>query len=77
MFGYGFKLGIANGLISGIGKKLAKAYKTRVIADGGTYENDDCLVAELNRLEAIATVSFFLLADNGFLLLENGNKIII
>ena len=52
MFGYGFKLGIANGLISSIGKKLAKAYKTRVEADGGTYENNDCLVAALEVLSA-------------------------
>jgi hypothetical protein len=36
-----------------VGEKLAKAYQKRVIADGGTYENEPCLVAALNRLNSI------------------------
>ena len=32
---------------------LVEAYKARVIADGGTYENNDCLVAALNNLDSI------------------------
>ena len=77
MFGFRFGFGFKNYGTKSEGEKLAEAYKTRVEADGGTYENNDCLIASLDRLEAIATLSFFLLADNGFLLLENGNKIII
>jgi|AntRauTorckE5430_2_1112549.scaffolds.fasta_scaffold01008_10 hypothetical protein len=38
---------------SAAGAALALAYKTRVIADGGIYENEVCLVAALNNLNSI------------------------
>ena len=37
----------------GVGQQLADAYEIRVIADGGIYENNDCLVAALNNLDSI------------------------
>jgi len=38
---------------SDAGAALALAYKTRVEADGGTYENNTCVVAALNNLNDI------------------------
>lgn len=48
MYGYGYKYGRKFGISQGA--ILADAYKTRVEADGGTYENNGCLVSFLNSL---------------------------
>lgn len=47
MYGYGFKYR----KVGSIGDTLAAAYKVRVEADGGTYENNGCLVSFLNSLQ--------------------------
>ena len=52
MFGFGFGFGFKSYGV-GVGKELADAYKTRVIADGGIYENETCLIAALNNLNNI------------------------
>lgn len=59
MFGFGFGFGFKSYGSLSFAEKLAKAYRTRVEADGGTYENDACLVAELNRLIEIISPSLF------------------
>jgi len=48
MYGYGYQYGKISG--GGIGQVLADAYKARVLADGGTYENNSCLVSFLNSI---------------------------
>ena len=52
MFGFGFGFGFKSYGV-GVGKELALAYKLRVIADGGVYENNTCLVRFLNNLNNI------------------------
>ena len=54
----GLSISISNaisGRVSGadVGKALAAAYETRVLADGGVYENSTCLIAALNYLNSI------------------------
>ena len=53
MFGFRFGFGFKSYGTTSKGEKLAQAYKTRVEADGGVYENNDCLVAALNNLDSI------------------------
>ena len=48
MYGYGRQYGKIFG--GSIGQTLADAYKARVEADGGTYENNSCLVSFINSL---------------------------
>ena len=48
MYGYGRQYGKIFG--GSIGQTLADAYKARVLADGGTYENNSCLVSFLNSI---------------------------
>ena len=48
MYGYGRQYGKIFG--GSIGQTLADAYKVRVLVDGGTYENNICLVAFLTSL---------------------------
>jgi len=51
MYGYGFQYSkIDTGTP---GQVIALAYKLRVIADGGVYENNTCLVRFLNNLNNI------------------------
>jgi len=52
MYGFGFGFGFKS-YGADVGKALAAAYETRVIADGGTYENSTCLIAALNYLNSI------------------------
>ena len=52
MYGFGFGFGFKS-YGADVGKALAAAYETRVIADGGTYENGPCLIAALNYLDSI------------------------
>ena len=52
MFGFGFGFGFKS-YGADVGKALAAAYETRVIADGGIYENETCLIAALNYLNSI------------------------
>ena len=48
MYGYGFQYSkIDTGTP---GQVIALAYKLRVIADGGVYENNTCLVRFLNKI---------------------------
>tara|TARA_R110000868_G_scaffold108761_1_gene296598 strand:- start:1186 stop:2301 length:1116 start_codon:yes stop_codon:yes gene_type:complete len=49
MYGYGYQYGTIKG--GSIGATLAAAYKARVEADGGTYENANCLINFLNDLQ--------------------------
>ena len=53
MFGFGFGFGFKSYGTKSEGEKLAEAYKARVEADGGMYENNDCLIAALNNLDSI------------------------
>jgi len=48
MYGYGYQYSKISG--GSIGATLAAAYKARVEADGGTYENGSCLTTFLNSL---------------------------
>lgn len=52
MYGYGY--GYIGSIIGpgggGAGAALALAYESRVLADGGTYENNACLVNFLSSL---------------------------
>ena len=50
MYGYGYQYGKISGGLSPA-QILAAAYKARVEADGGTYENNGCLVSFLNSLQ--------------------------
>tara|TARA_R110000868_G_scaffold50764_1_gene161726 strand:- start:13612 stop:14733 length:1122 start_codon:yes stop_codon:yes gene_type:complete len=52
---------------------LFELYKARVEADGGTVENNTCTIAYLNDISA----TYMLLGDTGFLLQEDGSKIIL
>tara|TARA_R110001606_G_scaffold243517_2_gene391334 strand:- start:366 stop:608 length:243 start_codon:yes stop_codon:yes gene_type:complete len=60
-----------------IGTELFEAYKLRVIADGGTVENDTCTIAFLDNLNAIKIPIYLLLGDTGFILQEDTGKIIL
>ena len=52
MYGYGYKYGKRIGEFTpSPGSALADAYKTRVEADSGTYENNGCLITFLNSLQ--------------------------
>lgn len=52
MYGYGNQFGKISGSGSpSAGAILAAAYKVRVEADSGTYENGGCLVSFLNSLQ--------------------------
>ena len=53
MFGFGFGFGFKSYGSASEGEILADAYKIRVEADGGTYENETCLIAALNYLNSI------------------------
>ena len=53
MFGFGFGFGFKSYGSTNEGEILADAYKIRVLADGGTYENGTCLIAALNDLDKI------------------------
>ena len=52
MYGYGYPYGKIKGGLSA-GASLAAIYKARVLADGGTYENNICLVAFLTSLTGV------------------------
>lgn len=60
-----------------IGTELFKAYKLRVIADGGTVENDTCTIEFLDNLNSIKIPVYLLLGDTGFILQEDTGKIIL
>lgn len=51
MYGYGYQYGKISGGAASAGAILAAAYKVRVEADSGTYENGGCLVSFLNSLQ--------------------------
>jgi len=52
MYGYGYQYSkISVSGTASAGAVLAAAYKARVEADGGTYENNSCLVSFLNSLQ--------------------------
>lgn len=55
MFGFGFGFGFKSygGAPKSEGQILADAYKVRVEADGGVYENNDCVVSFLDNLVSI------------------------
>ncbi len=48
MFGYGFQYSKTD--TGNAGKVIANAYEVRVLADGGVYENSQCLIRFLNRI---------------------------
>ena len=50
MYGYGYQYGKISGGTASAGAVLAAAYKARVEANGGTYENNGCLVSFLNSI---------------------------
>jgi len=50
MYGYGYQYSTIKGGELSQGEILAAAYKARVEADGGTYENASCLTTFLNSL---------------------------
>ena len=60
-----------------IGTELFEAYKLRVIADGGTVENDTCTIEFLDNLNSIKIPVYLLLGDTGFILQEDTGKIIL
>tara|TARA_R110000782_G_scaffold51057_1_gene110283 strand:+ start:269 stop:520 length:252 start_codon:yes stop_codon:yes gene_type:complete len=53
--------------------ELTSSFQTRVLADGGTIESLTCV----NAATSDFVVDFLLKDDNGFLLQENGFKIIL
>jgi hypothetical protein len=53
--------------------ELTSSFQTRVLADGGTVEALTCV----NSATSDFVVDFLLKDDNGFLLQENGFKIIL
>ena len=48
MYGYGFQYSKVD--TGNPGKVIAQAYEVRVLADGGVYENNTCLVRFLNKM---------------------------
>ena len=52
---------------------ITQAYETRALADGFTVEALDCV----NSATSTYTLEYLLKSDSGFLLQENGFKIII
>jgi hypothetical protein len=67
MYGYGYQLGsiLRSGSIS---DAIFAVYKARVLADGGTVENNACTISFLESIGAGTSAVFLLLADDGFLL---------
>jgi hypothetical protein len=53
--------------------EIALAFQTRVLADGGTIEALSCLNTITNDYE----IDYLLKDDNGYLLQENSDKIIL
>ena len=76
MYGYGYQYGKIDSGVS-IGTQLFEAYKLRVLADGGTVENESCTIAFLDNLNAIKIPIYLLLGDTGFILQEDTGKIIL
>ena len=78
----GLSISISNditGRSSGVNlaAELFEAYKLRVIADGGTVENDTCTIEFLDNLNSIKIPVYLLLGDTGFILQEDTGKILI
>ena len=76
MYGFGFGFGFKSNGVS-IGTELFEAYKLRVIADGGTVENESCTIEFLDNLNSIKIPVYLLLGDTGFILQEDTGKIIL